>query len=943
MMNEEGKEGEGGAGAAPPRAPVADIGPAGGLAHLAARARAAGPAGPGAGAVAHAAMNIADRETRLLTLFPLYRVDILKDSIETSVNTDNGRANVLRIVNGIFTPAYIRQNLINPIDDRTIQRYTHRLSSLHNRAEWKRNQLTIVNDDLQNPIFETPTEYPICLLNYYLDRDQDRGFEVPLLYEGKVVDRFDSSNVRFYIHDAGPHPDSIASGLTQVLTPASFMDPASRNNEGDRSAMSIGLNEDDFKAMGLFHVFDRLTIEPRDPDGYVARLYKNDIMLLEFHFTNNVNMLAPVGGGNHNQYIKGNPTKNRYINSHGPDNDVASTYILLKLMGDLLQVYYAKKLLMLRWNDINRDSICVFTNDNNCAEISKIFGIPCVKQLYGDAVPGNVKALFLFFNYSVGAESLTNTMRMNIYACRKVNLFNNGIVTRINGALATNTLYISGTAISPIPPNVRLYMTKINEVLGVITDGINRLIADPHADTIRIAGVPLPRLNIDINNFKTIIDKYIGRDIVSIKTVGGVIRYNALETIKIFPLLPDFVIFNNDIDTLKGDDRNIRFSYFVSGANAELAHLARQEVANQRRLRAQRRAEENINVPIEDDTEDDISYLLHISTLNSGVGVFRYLGNIVNTINSHTFSDITTRWVISISSIGILTNIMSFIREILPIRGVGEGAPVLEIGPGAGAGAGAAINLEGGRRSHGGGVDNSIKKHSSNIGQYNSYYEALHDPNINLVDLVTSVIDRCIYVSLLRTVHTLTTDDILSFIHPYFMIRGAFSISYTFYLILIEVMAHDNFNGVIPLEIYDIIYEFAHNNILKNIKNKDYKYIHDIMSWWNLNGGVITGRKHMRKLDKPNGEFIASLLKSATDDVMDDSYTDVSVIKLESRNLNKKGQRSKNLLKIKNTTTRLSTNRRSNHAIVAYGRGTRKKRVNTLKRKLRKFRDTGRI
>jgi hypothetical protein len=537
----------------------------------------AGRAAAAAAAMNDEVINISDSDRRRLVLYPLYRVDIIKDSIDFGgITSPAARQKVRFIVNTLFKLQEMRYNLTHyRINNTILQRYAALLTENTRVGEWRKKQYDIVDEELQN-FTQRPILYPTCHLGYFQDREPSAHIVVPALYNNKPLKGFPEYHVNFGIHDSGKPPNFFDSDIRQVQTPGSFIDPASRST-ADHLHM-IDLDTNDFRSMGLSHLLDELTVtESHGSDvKYVVTLSLSGSTKFTFEFTDNVNKPVAPRESNNNNLLAGNKVKNAYINSEGSTPETNMNYMLVKLLGDLLQVYYGRKLINNR--TYNKNQICIFTSDKNVTRLAQIFQIPCLRQDLEHKLQGSERSYYTYYAYNDGrdpnGDPITSHMRINKLECKKIIKHNTGIIRTFTECLDASAIYVGVKSFSPIPPPVVAYMTT---ACTVIAD-VNRTIESIH----RTSGTNVygDTLSLQMNplEFKEVIDRYRATDAVRFTDVGDGIRaYSALTTRLIFPLLGAGNIVNTSINALKGDPVSREFRQFVYGSPMRVRDMRPEE------------------------------------------------------------------------------------------------------------------------------------------------------------------------------------------------------------------------------------------------------------------------------------------------------------------------------------------------------------------------------
>ncbi len=143
--------------------------------------------------------------------------------------------------------------------------------------------------------------------------------------------------IELVIQDAGFSPKQHLPYLKNVVTPGSYLDPASRS-PGDIWSEFGTLDHDEFVSLG-FHTIESLKSE----------LYPDHSCEITLQFKDDAPIVArfqsdfKVHSG-HTHYFSGNTYKNSWFNSSANKKE-GKRYILCKELRDTLQAYYALKFL----------------------------------------------------------------------------------------------------------------------------------------------------------------------------------------------------------------------------------------------------------------------------------------------------------------------------------------------------------------------------------------------------------------------------------------------------------------------------------------------------------------------------------------------------------------------------------------------------------------------
>ena len=184
-------------------------------------------------------------------------------------------------------------------------------------------------------------------------------------------------------HDSGYSPTQIKHDINQILSPGSYIDPASRAKSGVQNVTveDGDIPELDFIRFGFGGAIKSFKGEARSHGAM------KDMMKITINFSDGSDIVTTrthkhKHAGSDIDYFGGNFKKNTWIsdNSNSKSDDklnMAKKYILCKELGDTLQVLYAHKII---GNNL-RIKYCIFTGDNTVLVRSRELGIPvCIQK-----------------------------------------------------------------------------------------------------------------------------------------------------------------------------------------------------------------------------------------------------------------------------------------------------------------------------------------------------------------------------------------------------------------------------------------------------------------------------------------------------------------------------------------------------------------------------------
>jgi hypothetical protein len=203
-----------------------------------------------------------------------------------------------------------------------------------------------------------------------------KAFESHETNEIVISDYSDKANINFLpnfilygIQDAGISPERYNKNINVVITPGSYLDPASRSRGTVLFGFNKTLTNKDFINIGM-PIITNLKSNLTDTTYNVdIELRHKDHIITSFSSD-----FKPTGGDV--SYFSGNSVKNKYIDRSNANVVVIVKYILCKELGDTLQAMYGKLFAQELVNGVNK--VCLFTNDNILTLRSKLLGLQVV-------------------------------------------------------------------------------------------------------------------------------------------------------------------------------------------------------------------------------------------------------------------------------------------------------------------------------------------------------------------------------------------------------------------------------------------------------------------------------------------------------------------------------------------------------------------------------------
>lgn len=269
--------------------------------------------------------------------------------------------------------------------------------------------------------------------------------------------------------DAAFNVQEIRPGVQEILTPGSYIDPATRNSFGKPNVSvwdgPVGFNEEDkqlrksiFNLLGLntqplFSVDSFQGITGADKSMEIKLRYSNNGTSIDYVTTRDANQKTSEGDAT-GIYCDGNKLKNDWFteNAAAAVTDEAVLWLLMKELGDTLQVIYAK----LYMGGAPDQRVCLFSPDRTVLIRSRMFGVPiCYKHVVDveEKIWENLGQCTYYYPDFDTRSSFINIMKTYYDQC--VN-HNNNVKNMIVAALIRSEIEVGGTTL-PIIGSIRTY------------------------------------------------------------------------------------------------------------------------------------------------------------------------------------------------------------------------------------------------------------------------------------------------------------------------------------------------------------------------------------------------------------------------------------------------------------------------------------------------------
>lgn len=365
---------------------------------------------------------------------------------------------------------------------------------------------------------------------------------------GNLVEKSLPETYQYAFHDSGDTPGLIQTGIQQILTPGSYIDPAGRVKEGIRapSAGSTDLTEYGFDGL-------KLSWKWLPGDKCQIGIKMGDIEHTETRTREHGHEGPPP------DYFGGNNEKNAWFNKATIAEILdAKKYILCKELGDTTQATFAKYLYDQVGTGYMATNSCLFTLDTVLALRCKLLEIPCCAKDYGKggSESGDEKFRRLLF-YRPISDPAEITRTRNSLAITETIKHNSAtkfaIANIFNAGFLIGKDLLEGAAINTY---IRDYFRSIQDSIDDINAVLQGMLANPELvsrpeDEIRLLCAYM-RIN----------------DLFKIKRKGAVVSYQLITTVRnIFPIGDqESVFYNVNVLTAVGSNRQNRSTNIFQGS-----------------------------------------------------------------------------------------------------------------------------------------------------------------------------------------------------------------------------------------------------------------------------------------------------------------------------------------------------------------------------------------
>jgi hypothetical protein len=332
---------------------------------------------------------------------------------------------------------------------------------------------TYLEEVLANPVYGSPTnKLLVCWLQPYdANNALKKGraqYTGDLPNTNKLPEVIDNAFI-----DAAFNVKEIRQGVNEILTPGSYIDPATRNSAGPtKPNVSVWdgpagytnvqkkLIQDIFTLLGLntqpnFLVQSFQGIKGADNSMTITLEYKNNIDFLKTYSTlRDATQQTPANDDGTGVYCDGNKLKNDWFttNASAAVTDEAVLWLLMKELGDTLQVIYAK----LYMGGDPDQRVCLFSPDRTVLIRSRMFGVPiCYKHVVDveEKIWENLGQCTYYYPDFNPRSSFLNIMKTHYDQC--IN-HNNNVKNMIAAALIRTEIEVGGITL-PLIDTIRTY------------------------------------------------------------------------------------------------------------------------------------------------------------------------------------------------------------------------------------------------------------------------------------------------------------------------------------------------------------------------------------------------------------------------------------------------------------------------------------------------------
>jgi len=311
-------------------------------------------------------------------------------------------------------------------------------------------------------------------LIFLSDRFGPLGEKIPWLTKpGQTYSNL--PGVKFGYQDSGYNPREVQNDVIIILTPGSFIDPATRErtqNYYPNNNIGTLIDQDAFVLLGFPQPISFSSSINTAAGNCQIELNINEIQIQDIRNEKFVSTNTEA------DYFAGNPTKNEIIGSAGVLQNEVKKYIISKELGDLLQGVYAMVHMVALNGGIQH---CLFTTDEVLGARCRIMGLPSCVQDHGKKLTHNIHCV----NYYSITQDEAERIRI-FKGLHKENCFKNNskIVNDINRAIINRELFLAGSATITINSQIMTYLQDILEKINTVNTYVTNASVDNIAESL---------------------------------------------------------------------------------------------------------------------------------------------------------------------------------------------------------------------------------------------------------------------------------------------------------------------------------------------------------------------------------------------------------------------------------------------------------------------------
>ena len=281
--------------------------------------------------------------------------------------------------------------------------------------------------------------------------------------------------VRSGYQDSGYNPREVQNDVAIILTPGSFIDPATRERTQNYYPSDNSTSLIDQDAFALLGFPQHITFSSSINTAAGNCQIELDINGIQIQDTRNEKFVSTNPGAD---YFGGNPTKNQIISSAGITPNEIKKYIISKELGDLLQGVYAMVHMI---QSENRSQHCLFTTDEVLGARCRIMGLPSCVQDHGKKLTQNIHCVNYYPIIQDEAEKNRIFKGLHKETCLKNN---SKIANDINRVIITKELFLAGSATITANTLIIKYLQDILEKINTVSTYVTNASVDDITESL---------------------------------------------------------------------------------------------------------------------------------------------------------------------------------------------------------------------------------------------------------------------------------------------------------------------------------------------------------------------------------------------------------------------------------------------------------------------------